>query len=468
MIRELFPCDTAKDVFSIDYRRLYEMGYRGLLFDIDNTLVHHGDDSTPEVDELFRKIHQIGFKTLLLSNNDEERVQRFNKNIHTDYICDADKPSPESYREACRRMNIALSEAVMIGDQLFTDVRGASRCGMDSILVHYIGVPGELWLGWHRYAEYLLLFVFHLCRPFFPRLGPKSGSPKNNIISGENTMSRIGKYLRKEILFCEISPAAYQISLGKEIARKKLHDMRHRENYAKERKKEVLPFIAAESRASMIKRAPGVDLTMQENKAVNIDIACRTFNHLVIHPGESFSFWKYVGKTTAEKGYLNGRIIRDGKLVPGVGGGLCNLANTLHLLVRQTPLTVTELHTHSDALAPDEGPRKPFANGTSVSYSNIDFRFANNTDQDFQIVIGTRGEMLCAQLRCEHPYPYTYRLAEEGHHFQKEGDKYYRVSKIYHETYDKETGELLKRELILDNHSQVMYAPDLIVGEITE
>ena len=455
-ISELLPDLIAGDVFSIDYQKLYDLGYRGLLFDIDNTLVHHNDDSTPEVDALFQKIHEIGFKVLMLSNNSEERILRFLKNIDAMYICEADKPNPAAYEEACRMLGLEKEQVIMIGDQLFTDIRGANRCGISSILVHFIRVPGEKWLGWHRYAEFALLLPYRLRGSALGEVdhAPFFGTPK------------IRKFLKGEILFCEISPTAYKISLAKEILKKKLRDRQSDEHFATERTKEKLPYLAAGSRRSMIKRAPGVDLTLQKNKAVNIDLACRTFNHLVIHPGQTFSFWKSVGKTTRKKGYLDGRIIQDGKLIPGLGGGLCNLANTLHLLVLQTPLTVTELHTHSDALAPDEGPRKPFANGTSISYNNIDFRFRNDTDQDFQIVIGCRGEDLCAQLRCEHPYPYTYRLAEEDHHFSKEGDTWYRISKIYHETYDKETGELLNRRLILDNHSEVMFDPVLIPQEL--
>ena len=67
----------------IDYQKLYQKGFRGIIFDIDNTLVHHGDDSTPEIDDLFRKIQGLGLKTLLLSNNDRGRVERFIKNIDT-------------------------------------------------------------------------------------------------------------------------------------------------------------------------------------------------------------------------------------------------------------------------------------------------------------------------------------------------------------------------------------------------
>ena len=71
MFKIFYPYEYVKNVFSIDYDKLYSKGYRGLIFDIDNTLVHHGDDSTDEVDELFKYIQQIGFKTIILSNNSE-------------------------------------------------------------------------------------------------------------------------------------------------------------------------------------------------------------------------------------------------------------------------------------------------------------------------------------------------------------------------------------------------------------
>ena len=70
MIKKYYPYEYAESVFMIDYQKLYQKGFRGIIFDIDNTLVHHGDDSTPEIDDLFRKIQGLGLKTLLLSNND--------------------------------------------------------------------------------------------------------------------------------------------------------------------------------------------------------------------------------------------------------------------------------------------------------------------------------------------------------------------------------------------------------------
>ena len=101
-----------------------------------------------------------------------------------------------------------------------------------------------------------------------------------------------------------------------------------------------------------------------------------------------------------------------------------------------------------------------------IFYNNGDYRFKNNTDQAFQLLIWCENEQLCAELRSERPIEYAYRLVEEGHHFQKEGEKYYRVSKIYKETLDKETQKPIYRELVLDNHSEVMYDYELIPKEI--
>ena len=100
MFKKFYPYEHIDSVFSIDYNLLYEKGYRGIIFDLDNTLVHHGDNSNDKVDSLFKYIHSIGFKTLLLTNNDQERVERFIRNIDTQYICDANKPDTLNYLKA--------------------------------------------------------------------------------------------------------------------------------------------------------------------------------------------------------------------------------------------------------------------------------------------------------------------------------------------------------------------------------
>lgn len=270
----------------------------------------------------------------------------------------------------------------------------------------------------------------------------------------------------KDKLFCDINPTCYAISTRKEIIKRNIKDAMGKEKFALKPQKERLPVVISEHSSHLIKRGKGIDPELQYNKAINIDLASKKINGIVIHSGEVFSFWKAVGNTTKRKGYRDGRVIVDNKIKPGIGGGLCNLGNTVNLLVLHSPLDIIEFHNHSDALAPDEGERVPFSTGTSVSYNNLDYRFKNNTDQSFQLLTWCSRETLFAELRSEREIPYFYRLTEENHHFRKEGERYFRVSKIYRETIDKKTDKLVKRELLLDNHSEVMYDYGLIPKDL--
>lgn len=267
-------------------------------------------------------------------------------------------------------------------------------------------------------------------------------------------------------LFCDISPTCYRIAQQKGICTRHIRDFLGHDRFAGTRQAEKLPNVVSEYSSHLIKRGPGVDLTLQENKAVNIRLACQTINGLIIRPGEIFSFCRTVGKPTARRGYRDGRVIQGGKLIPGAGGGLCNLGNTIHQLILHSPLDVAEIHHHSDALAPDEGPRIPFSAGTSICYNYIDYRFRNSTDQDVQLLVWCDEDNLYGQLRSQREYPWRYRLVEEDHHFQQEGERYYRVSKIYREVIDRATDAVSARELVWDNHSEVMYDCSLIPREL--
>ena len=269
-------------------------------------------------------------------------------------------------------------------------------------------------------------------------------------------------FWNKELLFCDINPTCYAISVKKENLKRHLQDLKRKENFATDFQKEKLTYVVSERSSNMIKRADGVDLASQFNKAKNIELACQKLNGLVIKPGEVFSFWKLVGKISEKKGYKAGRVIERNKLILGIGGGICNLANTINLLVIHSPLLITEFHTHSDALAPDETGRIPLNAGTSVSYNHIDYRFKNTTNQSFQLMLWCEGEVLHAALRSERELPYTYDILEENHHFTKEKEKFYRISKIYKATLSKTSGDMVEKTLIWDNHSEVMFDYGLI------
>lgn len=265
--------------------------------------------------------------------------------------------------------------------------------------------------------------------------------------------------------FYELSPTCYKISVQKEILKRHLKDWFSKEKIAGTYSDQVLPNIVKGHSSVLVRRLHGVDIRLQENKKVNIALTCEKINGIVIAPGETFSFWKTVGNPSSKNGYLDGLVIQKNKVNAGIGGGLCQMGNMIHWLVLNSPLQVTELHHHSDALFPDERRRVPFGTGTSVFYNYIDYRFKNTTDQKIQILVWIEGEELCGELRSEREFPYFYRLLEENHHFRKEGEKYYRISQVYRIKKDRSTGREVEKELILDNHSEVMYDYSLIPPE---
>lgn len=288
--------------------------------------------------------------------------------------------------------------------------------------------------------------------------------PAPNILKDTSHNANI---MKKRKLFCEISPTTYAIALKKQIITRHIKNFLGKEKWAHTFEQEKLPVLVASHHSNMIKRGPGIDPQLQLNKSDNIRLACSKMNGLIINPGEAFSFWKYVGKTSKKNGFSEGRIIANGKLIAGVGGGLCNLANTINLTVLHSPMTITELHHHSDALAPDpDGKRVPYSAGTSVNYNFVDYRFCNNTSQPVQLCTWCDGDTLKTELRTTEQFPNTYSIVEEGHHFHKEDNgKYYRVSKIYIDTIDRSTGEIVNHKLHWNNHSEVMFDYNLIPKE---
>lgn len=288
--------------------------------------------------------------------------------------------------------------------------------------------------------------------------------PAPNILKDTSHNANI---MKKRKLFCEISPTTYAIALKKQIITRHIKNFLGKDKWAHTFEQEKLPVLVASHHSNMIKRGPGIDPQLQLNKADNIRLACSKMNGLIINPGEAFSFWKYVGKTSKKNGFSEGRIIANGKLIAGVGGGLCNLANTINLTVLHSPMTITELHHHSDALAPDpDGKRVPYSAGTSVNYNFVDYRFCNNTSQPVQLCTWCDGDTLKTELRTTEQFPNTYSIVEEGHHFHKEDNgKYYRVSKIYIDTIDRSTGEIVNHKLHWNNHSEVMFDYSLIPAE---
>jgi len=160
LLSMFYPKRTANSAYEIDYEGLYREGFRGILFDIDNTLVEHGADANDKAVQLFDKLKRIGFKTCLISNNSDERVSRFNSQINTNYIFKANKPSTKSLLKAIKIMGTRVDNTVFVGDQLFTDIYGANKLGMLTYLVKPIGPKEEIQIVLKRKLERIVLYFY--------------------------------------------------------------------------------------------------------------------------------------------------------------------------------------------------------------------------------------------------------------------------------------------------------------------
>ena len=160
MLERFYPGEYVDSTDEIDFDRLYEEGYRGVIFDIDNTLVPHGAPADERACALFAHLKELGYHCMLLSNNKEPRVKMFNDAVQVSYIYKAGKPNPANYRKAMEQMGTDEKNTLFVGDQIFTDVYGANRTGIRTILVKPIHPKEEIQIVLKRYLEKIVLFFY--------------------------------------------------------------------------------------------------------------------------------------------------------------------------------------------------------------------------------------------------------------------------------------------------------------------
>lgn len=160
MLERFYPNVYLDSTYDIDFEQYYQDGYRAIIFDIDNTLVPHGAPADQRAIALFKRLHALGYQTMMLSNNKEPRVKMFCDAVDAEYIYKAGKPNPANYKEAMKRMHTDEKNTLFVGDQIFTDVWGANKAGIYSILVKPIHPKEEIQIVLKRYLEKVVLFCY--------------------------------------------------------------------------------------------------------------------------------------------------------------------------------------------------------------------------------------------------------------------------------------------------------------------
>ncbi|MEC5422184.1 YqeG family HAD IIIA-type phosphatase [Virgibacillus sp. C22-A2] len=136
MLKNFLPNEHVKSVFDIQPGVLKQKGIKGIITDLDNTLVAWDvKDATPEVIQWFKLMKDHDIKVTIISNNKQERVKIFSDPLDTPFVFSARKPLSRAFKTVSKRMGLKKDEVVVIGDQLLTDVLGGNYAGFYTILV---------------------------------------------------------------------------------------------------------------------------------------------------------------------------------------------------------------------------------------------------------------------------------------------------------------------------------------------
>lgn len=263
----------------------------------------------------------------------------------------------------------------------------------------------------------------------------------------------------------EIHPIVYHTRVFQLRMMRRLRDARGGIRFADEQTSDPLPYTVYNHQSLLRRKLGSLDMRFQENKVTNLEIARQPIDRLLIKPGETFSFWKRIGKTTAEKGYLEGLQLSRGEIKTGIGGGLCQLANLLLWMAFHSPLTIAERHHHSFDPFPDDRRVLPFGSGASVFYNYIDLRFHNPTENTFQFRIRLTNDHLKGSLLSKEETPNTYHVVERDHRFVEKNGKNFRQNEIWREVIDRRTGNVTGEELLVKNFAEVKYELNFPIGQ---
>jgi len=207
---------------------------------------------------------------------------------------------------------------------------------------------------------------------------------------------------------------------------------------------------------SVLRRKLGdSDERLQEQKIINLRQALKKLNGLVIKPNAVFSFWKIVGKPDYKNGYVDGMLLSNGKIIEGVGGGLCQLSNFLYWIFLHATFETVERCHHSMDVFPDSSRTLPFGGGATVLYNFIDLKVKNVSQHSLQLKIWLTDKHLKGQILSNGRIVHKYHLLEEDHYFIKRGELYFRYNNIYREIRSK--GGLIKKEKLTTNFAPVLY-----------
>jgi len=232
-------------------------------------------------------------------------------------------------------------------------------------------------------------------------------------------------------------------------------------NFTHKKTEKLLEHEYYSHKTPLLRELKEVDMQYQFNKIINLKIAVKKIDGILIKPGETFSYWKLIGRATARKGYVPGMVLYSGSYTMGIGGGLCQLSNLIYWMTLHTPLTIVERYRHSFDVFPDSNRTQPFGSGATCVYPYRDLMIRNDTNEVFQLRVNV-GESYLEGSWLSYIKPiYKYEVLEKNHQFKREyWGGFSRHNELYRKRYTI-AGEFIDEEYIAENHALMMYSPFL-------
>lgn len=234
--------------------------------------------------------------------------------------------------------------------------------------------------------------------------------------------------------------------------------------WARKRERERLPELQFAHATPLIRNLRGDEMEWQRNKVVNLKLAVDRLDGLMLYPGETFSYWKLIGRPSKRKGYREGMVLFLGQIGGDIGGGLCQLSNLIFWMTLHTPLTVVERYRHSHDVFPDSGRTQPFGSGATCAYPHRDLMIRNDTGRVFQLCLRVGETHLEGEWRSVTPPEHRYEIVErEARIDQAAWGGYIRHNALYRRVFDS-AGRYLEEQYLFCNDAIMMYSPLLSSG----
>jgi len=234
--------------------------------------------------------------------------------------------------------------------------------------------------------------------------------------------------------------------------------------WAKECRAERLPQLQMTHRTPLLRHLRGDEMEWQRNKVTNLKLAAARLDGLVLRPGETFSYWRLIGKPTYRKGYREGMVLFLGRIGGDIGGGLCQLSNLIFWMTLHTPLTVVERYRHSHDVFPDSNRTQPFGSGATCAYPHRDLMIRNDTDQEFQLCVRVGETHLEGEWRAMEESRFSYRIVErDACIHQASWGGYIRHNALWRQVMTPK-GDLVEEQFLFENDAIMMYSPLLSDG----